>query len=478
MAWVYASLAVYCAGFALFWPRAFLIVDEERYASQALAFARGGRIVPGAGILFPPTKVSTISDYPPATSLLQTPFVWAFGWRGAALLSVLGLIVATLVTARWLRESGRSPAFALLIPGFFGSAFFGRIAMSDVPSMALVALTFWLIWRAGRGDSEKNRTVLSLLAGFCAGASLLFREPLVLLLAPLLAGAALRRRIAIVPMVAGGITGVALRFVLATWFFGSPFYVRDPNFPFALSGLRHSLPVYGIILLIMFPLGALLPFFYRGERRIELIAGVAAYFALFALYDWNSFHENGVIKGLILSSRYMAPLAPVLAFMAADVWPRWHERAKQYIGRLADHAVVAAASGAFAVAFAVHPLAWRQDEVAAEIVRGIYAHTSADAPVITNTNATLKYLSPSYGARRLILRYDLSADSVAAFAARYPRLSVVLLDRSDNPFSREEAAGNAAFLAAVQQRCRLDKSFEQAFGGWAELHVYEVRACR
>ena len=146
--WVFVVLAAYGLGFLLFPPRVLVIGDEERYVSQALAFSRGSLTVPNAEILYPATKIAAISDFPPGTSLLQVPFVLVAGWRGAVLLSVLGLIATTLITKRWLADIGLDPAFSLLIPAFFGALFFGRVAMSDMPSAAVVALALWLLWRA------------------------------------------------------------------------------------------------------------------------------------------------------------------------------------------------------------------------------------------------------------------------------------------------------------------------------------------
>src|SRR5437762_10502691 len=90
--WVVATLAAYVAGFLLFPPRILLILDEERYVAQAMAFAMGRSTLPHAQILYPPSPIGVVTDYPPGTSLLQVPFVWLFGWRGAAVLSVIGLV--------------------------------------------------------------------------------------------------------------------------------------------------------------------------------------------------------------------------------------------------------------------------------------------------------------------------------------------------------------------------------------------------
>src|SRR4051812_13610359 len=110
---LYAILLSYTIGFALFPPRVFLVGDEERYVSQAVAFSHGALSL-GTQWVEPASRLQVDSDYPAGTSLLETPFVWLLGWRAAALASVLGLIVATLATAWWLRDEDHPPGFALL----------------------------------------------------------------------------------------------------------------------------------------------------------------------------------------------------------------------------------------------------------------------------------------------------------------------------------------------------------------------------
>lgn len=470
--WVYGALLAHIVGFMIFWPRVFLVVDEERYVSQAIAFARGGTRVPGAEILYPPTGLQVISNYPPGTSLLQTPLVWIGGWRAAALLSVAALIVTTLVTMRLLRDSKMHPAFALLIPGFFGAAFFARLGMSDVPGAAIVALSLYLLWRSdGRGSGT------SFLAGTCVGLSTLFREPLLLLLAPFIAGAFTRRRAVAWALAAGLIAGVAVRLGASALLFDSAFYVRDSGYDFAVHNVAHTIPAYAFALLVLFPMGALLPFLYHGPRRAEVIAAVTLYTLLFLLYGYDPIRENGLAKGLILASRFIIPLLPVLTLMAANVWPRWHA---WFVARAALPATTFTRIGAvlaIVTAFLVHPLAQRQERVPLSIVRGIYSQTTTDVPVITNSNATLKYFSPAYGPRKLILRYGLTADSTASFVKRFGRLSIVLLDRNDSEAHRGEEMENERYLADVRRSCSLRPTRDEWLGGWAHLRVFELAAC-
>jgi hypothetical protein len=470
---VYAALSAFVLGFAVFPPRVFLVVDEERYVTQAVAFANGSVTVPGAEILYPPSPTRLISNFPPGTSLMQTPFVWLGGWRMGAFLSVVALCIATIATMRWLRDSRMQGSFALLVPGFFGALFFGRIGMSDVPSAALVAGTVYLLWR-----SDRDHRLASFFAGLCAGLSLLFREPVLLLLAPILVGALLRGRVVAWALIVGCLVGVAARLVAAELLFGSPTYVRDSGYGFSVASLSHTVPVYAIVLLALLPGGALLPFFYRGPWRTELVTAIATYFGAFLLYEYDAVRENGPVKGLMLTSRYAVPALPMLAYMAADVWPRWKARLSERwqrsfsITRLASVAVVS-------LAFLVHPLARRQEQVPLAITERIYEHTRPDVPVITNTNATLKYLSPAFGARQLILSHGLHPDTARTLIARSGgRVHLVLLNRSDSELFRAESRENEALRAALARLCEVRSIQEGAIADWARLGIFDVSGCR
>jgi hypothetical protein len=472
-AWVYAVLAAYAVGFVLFPPRVLLVVDEFQYVGQALAFARGSLSFPEADPLIPPNHLAVASNYPPGTSLLQAPLVAIAGWRGAMLLSLISVIVATLITMRWLREQNREPAFALLVPGFFGVAFFGRLAMSDVPSAAVVALALWLVWR-----SEGRHWSWSLLAGLVAGLGLLFRETNAVLLAPILLGALVRRKCVPLALILGGALGIAIRLFVSDKMFGSALYFRNSGYGFSLKSLGHSLPQFAVILLVMFPFGALLPFFYRGPRRAEVVTGMAMYVAMFLFYDYNSLRENGVIRGLILASRFVVPAAPLLAFMAADVYPRWFARAPNTVRTALPRLRLALFAGLAFVAFAIHPALRSQERAALSIVTALHERTTSDVPIITNHLVTTKYFSAVYGTRRLILRSFISAADVPRLHRAYGKLDIVFLDRSDSELFREDAAQNDAFLAQTRSRCAVQPVTEQALGPSSRLRQFQVARCQ
>ena len=100
-------LAIYTIGFFVFYPRALTITDEALYVRQAAALAAGGTTV---AVVDPLTGAETrvpAAPYPLGTALLLAPFVLAFGWQGSFVAALLALLLATLITARWVAEAPR-----------------------------------------------------------------------------------------------------------------------------------------------------------------------------------------------------------------------------------------------------------------------------------------------------------------------------------------------------------------------------------
>lgn len=469
--WVYAALIAYAIGFLLFPPRVLLVTDEFNYVGQALAFARGASTVPGAEPLLPANPLPAMSNYPPGTSLLQAPLVALFGWRGAPALSVAALIIATLVTMRWLRDLRYNEGFAILVPAYAGTLLFARLAMSDVPSAAIVAVTLWLTWRAER------RWPWAVSAGLMAGISILFRETNAVLLAPIVIAAMLRDRRTFVLVSAGVLAGAVARLWISHEMFGAPFYVRDSGFGFSTAAAVRNLPVLAALLLVAVPLGALLPWLYRGPHRAALLTAISLHVGVFLFYDYSAHQESGLVRGVMLTSRFFVPAMPVFALLAADVYPR-------LLAGLRGNAVVShhATRGALAlvvlVAFAIHPAVHRAEEDPIAIVTAIQTHTAAATPIVTNHHATLKYLSPIYGERRLIFRSYATEDDVVQLAARHGRLSLVFLDRGDSEAFRRDAGRNAELLDALHRRCRVAALHDSRHGSGVRLRIFDAGECR
>jgi hypothetical protein len=483
--WIWIILLAYVAGFLLFPPRVLLTNDEERYVTQAVAFSRGELTVAGANMIDPRSELTAngqpaaarenpmvASDYPPGTSILQTPFVMVGGWRAAAALSVLGLVLLTTFTALLLRAYGLQPAFAVLVPTFLGSLFFGRVAMSDVPTAALVALSLWLLRRA-----EVRGWPWSFAAGLTSGLCLVFREPVIVLLTPFLVGMFFTRRRAAPALLVGGVLGIALRFALSQAFFGNALYVREPGYGFSWQSLAHNLPQYAPILLVMFPLGAILPFLYRGMYRARIITAFALYTLVFLLFDYNAWRDNGLVKGTILLTRFIIPALPLLVIMAADAYPRLHSRLSDGLKRLVDRALPIACAGIAVLAFAIHPLLRRLDAEPYSIVQSIQRNTALDVPLVINEKVAGKYLSPIYGPRLQISRSTVNAADLPRYCRDYGRLGFVLLDRFDSEMFRRDASDNAEFLSEAKKYLLLREIYKAPHGPGMQLRVLETVRC-
>ena len=153
--------------------------------------------------------------------MIAAPFVAAFGWQGAFAVPCLCLLAMVVLTGRWIASEGRSPVFALLLLGFPAVLVLGRVAMSDVPSGALVTLGMYLFWRGlDRGYGWW------MAAGFVAGASWVFRASNPALFLPLFVGAVLRREKKAWALVVGGLVGLTVRLSSHQLFFASAVHCR------------------------------------------------------------------------------------------------------------------------------------------------------------------------------------------------------------------------------------------------------------
>jgi 4-amino-4-deoxy-L-arabinose transferase-like glycosyltransferase len=473
LAWrvVAAALAVYALGFALFYPRVATNDDEAKYLRQAQLMAQGSTTTwkldarSGEKVLLEP------SQYPPGTAGLMAPFVFAAGWRGAYLMPLLALCAGVWLTGRWIADQGRSPAFALTMLSFPATLVLGRVTMSDVPSLAAVALGLWLFWRGVRGSPW-----LWLASGFVAGASMLLREPNALLFAPLFAGTLLRREWKCWALVVGGVAGVAFRLAAMYATFGDPLYVKAP-YIFHPETVMERLPIYLLGLVVLVPGGLLFGFAYRGERRPEIVATIALCF-LFYLFQPFSMLESSFAKRLVIALRYFVPLLPILAFAMSESVPRlWHSLA----GRLPTSVAAPLGAGLASLYLAsvvaasglVHPVYDRWGDTQAAIQAAIHETTGPESILVTNWWATKKFTRELDRTYLPIDRDEIEPAEVEALAARHERVFVALLDRSDSDHWRGDALRNARFVEALEPPPEL--AFDQVLSPTDRLKIWRVK---
>jgi len=469
---LWIALAVYVGVFFVAPPKALLIVDEERYVAQAVAFASGSRVIEGAGREYAGVAHHVMSDYPPGTSLVQAPFVKLLGWRYAGLASVLALILATLATARLLALHGRDPLFALFVPGFVGAAFFARIGMSDVPSAMVVALALWWM-RAGRGGDARA----AFLGGLMVGVSVLFRELNIVLLLPFVAAAIARRDDTVPMLLAGGAVGLIARPISGALLFGNASYVRDSLYAFSVESLVGGAPLWLLILLVLIPGGLLLPFFQRGDEKGEYAVAALLYFGLYASYGYDALQENGLVKGALLTSRFAVPAMPLFAVMAADVWPRAVAALGPRVDAVARRLVPVVALAVAAMGGAIQFAARGQEQVAAAIIEPLYANSDSALPLVINELAMVKYASPVYGVRQIL--YKREVDSLPPVRiAETESFVVALMDRFDSEMFQADVASNQVFLEKLIAACSVGELHDYNPSSWSRLRIYRVSDCR
>ena len=458
--WFAAILLTYAIGFCVFYPNVFTTSDESLYVEQAMAFARGSiALRDGVRTDIP---LEPMSNYPPATSLLQTPFVLIGGWRAAAWASVLSLVATVLVLARWLREAGYSSGFALLFLAYAPTLVVGRLAQSDVPSAAVVTLGLWLFW-TGAGSRWKW-----FLAGLLAGLSLLFRETNVLIFVPFFVAAVVRGERHWKALVAGAAAGAGGRLLVFQLLFGSPLFMRSQE-GWSLAAAVDAVPLYALALLVLVPGGLIAVAIYRGQRRGELIAAVALFLAVYVFANYSG-QSSEPLPRLGAAGRYLIPLVPLITFAWADAVSR-----QVRSDRLRALVPVACAAMVIA-AFAVHPVIAQWSAREADIVRDIYASTADGGALVADDNIR-KYISPAYGRRARIWMADTPANELAAVTKPYPSAYIVVVSRFDTALMAEYSSDAETYLDQARLKCQLEPVLDRRDEPTRRLRIWHVRAC-
>ena len=448
---VLAVCALYALAFVAFYPIVITVDDEAAYLRHARIVLEGRATVTKLNALTGETVDHSVSEYPVGTAAMLAPFVAVAGWKGAFVVPLLCLMGGVLVLSRWLQEEGYSPLWSLLVLGDPAALVMGRVAMSDVPSFAVVTVGLWLFWRGlDRGWGYW------MASGFIAGVSMLWREPNPIIFAPFFAGTVLRREKACWALVVGGLLGVAVRLLASLIVFGSPFFYKAP-YVFDLSGLPDRLPTYLLVLLVLVPGGLLLAQFYRGRRWPELIAALNLFVLLYVL---QLYFMSGTspLKRIILTGRYMLPILPLMALAAADVLPRLWRRFLEWTPtprRKTLEAVVAGmialwVGGVAVAAVAVHPVYAAWSDTQARIRDAIALHTDPAGVLVTDLPLTRKFVGELDRKYLPITLNDVTPGVAMDLVTRFGTFYIVLFDRNDGPYGIEQTGLNAKFIASIE----------------------------
>lgn len=454
-----AILLLYGLGLAAFPPTVVLISDEAQYIRQAVAYGAGERRVLVRDPQTLEAKWQLPSDYPSATSLLQTPFVWLGGWRGAVWASFLSMAFLVFLTAHWLRRRGLPSSYAALIPLFVPAAVLARSGMSDLPSAAVVVGALWLL------DRYPSRNAV-LGGGFLAGVSVAFRDSNPIFLAPAILGCFWRRG-PLLLFAASGALGASTRFLLAWGLQGDALTLRSV-YPFTFVGAGSRALVYAFALLVLAPGGLVAVLMYRGERRGELLGTVLLAFTFFSLYSYSG-QDSGLVKSLVLGPRYLLPLVPLLALAIASVVEARFD--STVLKRNLEGMLFLSAAG---LSIAVHPLIHHLSKRQAALVQALYASTDSGALLVTEPGGTAKYLNGLYGSRTWADKLAVPPDQLAAHLRR-GSVQLVFLERNDSEYWRSMARLNQKYVDDASARCELQTRLDLTTGD--RLRVLDVRKC-
>lgn len=469
-----AALALYAAGFLIWFPTALSITDEAHYVSGALALVRAASTGGLDGVTGSALVGEAPTTYPAGTALLQAPFVGLFGWHAAALASVAALCVVVAVLWRWLRQAGVSPAPIWLWLGFPPVFVLGRLAMSDVPAAACVAAGLYAYWRGSQTGATWRPWFA---AGLATGGALVLREPLLLILGPFAAGSWLRRERHGAVLGAGVVTGVSFRLLTGGLFYGDPLAVNPVGFGFALSALERTAPVYLFSLLVLVPGGLLWMPRYRGWRWPECQVAVWGTAAFFLVYNYGMAPAAG-LRQVALLGRFLIPLVPVLVWCSAStlrVW--WVERVAAHPGGVWVWVPRIWVAGVIGGAIAVHPVLASWDRVQARIGARIIAATPPGSTVVTVSADLAKYIHPGTGRRTLLSADVATPDALPALMRGTGELYLVAVERSADAYELEVAGLARAYQAAVARVCGTTRLVDEDVSPGTRLRVHRVDAC-
>lgn len=173
--------------------------------------------------------------FPPASAVLQAPFVAIAGLPGLRLLSVIAGGLA--IWAAWRLLERRDPWFPLVLGLGTPIWFYAVTAWEHAPATALASIAFLIAWRGGGWGA-------AIVAGLLLGAGGTIRDEAVLLVPGLLFGVwwRTRRWTPVAAAAAGAVLALAAAGVLEVWWFQRPLATHSRH---AVHLLRRALQLTG-----------------------------------------------------------------------------------------------------------------------------------------------------------------------------------------------------------------------------------------
>ncbi len=297
------------------------IADEISYVSQTLTILQSHVLTNIDVILNGNSGSFEIANYPMGTAFFYAPAMWAFGLKGAYVTNILlvSSSVFLLRKAILLLNNARA-GLGTYVLSCVPILFFARTIMSEIPSLFIISLAFYLYF----SGFYKAKFIFGF--GLLAGLSVWFRELNILLfLIPLIQ--IIVRQPKMWHVVLGGILmGLIPRLLSAWYYFGDALYVKSPGYGFSIEHISHNLTLYPIILVMLFPGFLYFVLHIRTTRQRVLNGSVILYLFFHLIYGYNGFDASGW-KALLLSGRFIIPALPLALISFSIIQKNWITKA-------------------------------------------------------------------------------------------------------------------------------------------------------
>ena len=324
--------------YVVFWPRAYVIMDESSYLGLAYALRQGTVYSDAVGIQTPFDLIAgphRIVMYPPGLPALYALLSFA-GWKAILGINLVMHLTTFGFVAAILRRLRLPVAFALLYLLHPTAVIYSRTIMSDIPTGLLFAATFWCYL---------NRRYT--LAGVLMGVALLIRN------ASLLGGPLLMLACLLEPFFSPGESSkkgplpaewrerlwAAIRvvlgwlpfFVFAYWYQAVVQEGGWHKFPLLKKeSLPQGLKTYSTFLMVVYPGMLLAPAIYAVLRRTGRAAICCLCYGFILLYSCYDFQDvaAGKLESFVVGQRYLLTMMPLFVVSYAGVLMEGAERFK------------------------------------------------------------------------------------------------------------------------------------------------------
>jgi hypothetical protein len=373
-------LSAFVVTFLFTFPFFFFSVDELSYVTRAMAFG-SGRLdwtqITLSGEVFSWAP----ADYPLGTAVFLAPFA-IISKYGIFLSGLVYVSISFILIHKVLKKEKINNYLPyLLFFGFLPTIYFVRGVMSEVPSLVLISIFVFILFR------WKETYKKFFLLGLLTTSSIWFRETNIVLCGGLVAILLLQKPKYILAFSLASLLGSVPRFASAHYLYSTVAYVKQYA-PFGLEYVAQNIPLYAIILLLLFPGGLILLFRYQGSKAGSIKLALSAFILLHLVYGYNSGDHSGFLISLFYNGRYYIPTLPLWMIIYADFANRTPIFQKKWV-----KSVFVAGTLIFCVGIQIFysKLESAHREVAQDIFTK-YNH----APIIY-TNAAYRYLNPMNG---------------------------------------------------------------------------------